>query len=152
MNTDDTTQPDAPLFRTLITEAVFPTTDLSPEQYIQRATVLIRRLLELTISLHTVLTKEAPVLLNGSIAGPLIVTLGYTLQHFEQSATDWMASHDITPLDLRTEEVRVAQHELDTVTDIPANMREQLEQIVAGVDGDETDWTNIVIPGSGEVH
>lgn len=141
-----------PLYPTLITSACFPAADATAADHIRAVTVLMHRLLELTVNMHRVVSKESPMLLEKSVAGWLLLTLGHTLQHLETTGLEWMGEHDIVPLDLRAEEIRVARHELENATDMTDDMRVQLEALIAGGPLAPTEWADIVLPDTEQVN
>lgn len=141
-------QPTGPLFRTLITGECYAPLDADAPTYIRQSTVLTHRLLEVLISMHTLIQQEAPILMARSAVGWAVATLGRTLQNAEEHAVEWMEANGIEPLNLRAEEVRVAEAGLAD-PDLPEGMREQLEAIIAEAapDGLPTEWPDVVSTG-----
>lgn len=146
--------PTQPLLRrVLVLSASYPTKDSDVAEFIQRSTVVAHQLVELAYNQYVVLMNEAPMILQHTPIGMMLATFGHVLTLMEQAGLEWMTAHDIVPLDLGAEAARVAQHELDTATDIPDEIRAELEEIVAqgGVANEPIEnWPDVIF--GEEVH
>lgn len=144
---------DGPLFRTFITAECFPKPDDTAERTIQLNTVLTHRMVELAVSMHSMIERQAPILMTNSPVGWLLVTLGHTLHGLETDQVAWMEAHEIAPLDLRAEEIRIAQHALDSEPEMDKGLRAQLEDIIATASGDPpVEWPDVIQPDGGQVN
>lgn len=151
---EEATESAQPLLRrVLILSASYPTKDSSTEEFVQRTTVLIHQLIELAYNQYVVTMQEAPMVLQHTPIGMMLATFGHVLTLMEKAGLEWMGEQGYEPLDLALEAGRVAQHELDTTTGMPDEIRAELEETVArAASGGEPpfDWPDVIAVTSDE--
>lgn len=145
MNNDDEKvdeskeQPTPPtLFRTLLTPECYPRPHLDGAAWVQQQTVLSHLLIEQLSNLYTILSWEAPMVLERSAVGIILAAIGNTHQQVERLGFEWMAAHGVTPLDLHAEAVRVARAQIEADPDMPEEVKADLTALIESGELDET--------------
>lgn len=133
----------------IIGEQFAPKPDIPPEEWIQRADILLQQAQEVLSIYYRKTMEWAPITLQpGAPMLPLLVGLGMTIDMLHDSATAFMSSKGIQPLDLREEKVRMAREAIAD-PNCPEHMRETLLHILTDHLGEPTEpekveWADVI--------